>query len=146
MFYLLLADDHSRVKLRGLPAGQSDYINANYIDVSWSLIIGEYMNIHVNVVQKIQLDFENYILVIFVSLLKTWTFFFAFQGFKKKKAYIATQGKSHFLFLQMQCSYVVFLYINFSHCVQYLPRSVIDMFLKCFGNKDFGGVFFKVKE
>lgn len=29
-----IADDHSRVKLIGLPAGHTDYINANYIDVS----------------------------------------------------------------------------------------------------------------
>ena len=61
--------------------------------------------------KNVLLDFENYILVILIcKFIENLIFFFAFQGFKKKKAYIATQGISHFLFLQMQCSYVVFLY------------------------------------
>lgn len=33
-----VSDDHSRVKLRDLPIGHTDYINANYIDVSKTLI------------------------------------------------------------------------------------------------------------
>ena len=87
MFYILLADDHSRVKLRGLPAGQSDYINANYIDVSWSMTIGEYMNIHVNVVQKIQLDFENYILVILIcKFIENLNLFFCISGIQEEES------------------------------------------------------------
>lgn len=34
-----VSDDHSRVKLRDLPIGHTDYINANYIDVSKTLVI-----------------------------------------------------------------------------------------------------------
>lgn len=34
-----VSDDHSRVKLRDLPIGHTDYINANYIDVSKTLIL-----------------------------------------------------------------------------------------------------------
>lgn len=70
-----LADDHSRVKLRALAgkdAKHSDYINANYVDVSF-----------IRSRSGVPLQFSQPDFIFFYS---------SFQGYNQPRAYIAAQG------------------------------------------------------
>lgn len=67
-------DDHSRVILE---RKRADYINANYIDVSLCPF-----DISINILKKTKQKQINCLYIIF------------FQGSKRKKMFIAAQGKS----------------------------------------------------
>lgn len=70
-YIIHFVDDHSRVILA---SKRADYINANYIDVSFC-----HFEFTINIKKKIESMF---------------TFLFFFQGSSRKKMYIAAQGKT----------------------------------------------------
>ena len=81
MYPTFILDDDSRVKVDGF---DTDYINANFIDVIYSLNCSVYILALLSLKQGFHRYYSRHFVI-------TWLFFFS-QGYKKRNAFIASLG------------------------------------------------------